>query len=783
MFGSDPRGRRTWRRPGTRESRQSARVLVREMRSRGVFASLLIAGVFWIAITSLFLLRKDVVPYRPNQYVPHDIVARVDFQFFDEARHDDQVKAARESSQRVYRAVPGDIWGKARDYLLSLPDLVRDRTPEELDPPLRNILDSGAITQLEQDSSGPARDQYQADVKQFINYARNHLTSPGQPLVILSQADRDEENRLPGQPRTALLLPPTADPDNPHPVGTETAASIDLSDVYGPQLPDSIRARLENYAKGFGLGLGSKIAQITAAELTQSPDYLLDEQATANQKNDAEKNVDPRDAYQAFGRSEVIVSGGNTLSVRDWQILNAENKAYHESLMGNVLKMWQYRLGLALLAGIVTLILCGYVARYQPRCVRNHARGIAMASLLISMLLLSQLAGIGNSSLYIFGIAPTIVAAMILTIAYDQRFALGMATIHTIIVTAALNQGLDFFMILWVGVLTACYLLDDIRTRSRLIEIGGASALAMIIVATAVGAVEMEPIQFIGSNCLYVGASGLAAGFVVLGILPFIEKAFRITTSMTLLELADASQPLLRRLALEAPGTYNHSLQVATLAEAAAESIHANSLLCRVGSYYHDIGKINKPDYFVENQMGGENRHLNLSPTLSLRIILSHVKEGVEMAKDYNLPTSILPIIQQHHGTTLVEYFYHQAVQQGDQQAEPGPKLSDTEFRYPGPKPKSKEAAIVMLCDAVESACRTLAEPTASRLEAKVHELARLRLEDGQFAECDLTMRDLEQIERALCKTLLGIYHGRIAYPSSETTASSAPIAPAARTA
>ena len=149
----------------------------------------------------------------------------------------------------------------------------------------------------------------------------------------------------------------------------------------------------------------------------------------------------------------------------------------------------------------------------------------------------------------------------------------------------------------------------------------------------------------------------MAVGFVVLGILPFIEKAFRITTSMTLLELADAIQPLLRRLSLEAPGTYNHSLQVATLAEAAAEAIGANSLLCRVASYYHDIGKINKPDYFIENQTDGENRHMNLSPSVSLLIIIGHVKDGIEMAKEYNLPTSMLPFIQQHHGTTLVEYF------------------------------------------------------------------------------------------------------------------------------
>ncbi len=323
-------------------------------------------------------------------------------------------------------------------------------------------------------------------------------------------------------------------------------------------------------------------------------------------------------------------------------------------------------------------------------------------------------------------------------------------------------------MILWVGVLTACYLLDEIRDRSKLIIVGGAAAAAMVIATAAVGAEEMEPMAFIWSNCLHVGAAGFAAGFVVLGILPFIEKAFRITTGMTLLELGDTSQPLLRRLALEAPGTYNHSLGVATLAEGAAESIRVNSLLCRVGSHYHDIGKINKPDYFVENQMGGENRHLNLSPTLSLRIIQGHVKDGIELAKEYNLPSSIQALIQQHHGTTVVEYFYSKAVRQSDQQPDAACPAA-TEFRYEGPKPRSKEAAIVMLCDVVESACRSLAEPTASRLEAKVHELARLRLEDGQFDDSDLTLSDLQRIERAIIKTLLGIYHGRIIYPSAVT--------------
>jgi putative nucleotidyltransferase with HDIG domain len=290
----------------------------------------------------------------------------------------------------------------------------------------------------------------------------------------------------------------------------------------------------------------------------------------------------------------------------------------------------------------------------------------------------------------------------------------------------------------------------------------------MMAATAAAGLINMDPLVFVGKNCLYTGAAGIATGFVVLGILPFIEKAFRITTSMTLLELADASHPLLRRLQMEAPGTYNHSLQVATIAEACAEAIGHNSLLCRVASYYHDVGKINKPDYFCENQSDGVNRHMNLSPSVSLLIIIGHVKDGVELAKEYHLPTSILPFILQHHGTTLVEFFYYQACTKKDQQASPDqPAISEVQYRYPGPRPRTKEIAIVMIADAVESATRAMQDPSASRIEALVHDLIMKRLLDQQFDDCDLTMRELQQIERTCVKSLLSIYHGRIAYPSS----------------
>jgi putative nucleotidyltransferase with HDIG domain len=248
---------------------------------------------------------------------------------------------------------------------------------------------------------------------------------------------------------------------------------------------------------------------------------------------------------------------------------------------------------------------------------------------------------------------------------------------------------------------------------------------------------------------------------------------------MSLLELADASQPLLRRLQAEAPGTHHHSQQVAILAEAAAEAIGANSLLCRVAAYYHDVGKINKADYFIENQSGGESRHINLNPSVSFYIITGHVKDGIELAREYNLPTSIIPFIQQHHGTTLVEYFYHQACTKQEKCEPDGPGIADHEYRYPGPKPRSRETAIVMLADAVESASRAMPEPTATRVQALVHDLAMRRLLDGQFDECDLTMRDLETIERTMMKTLFGIYHGRIAYPSMTTLLDANPAVPA----
>ena len=244
---------------------------------------------------------------------------------------------------------------------------------------------------------------------------------------------------------------------------------------------------------------------------------------------------------------------------------------------------------------------------------------------------------------------------------------------------------------------------------------------------------------------------------------------------MTLLELADASQPLLRRLAIERRAPTTTACRSRRSAEEAAEAIGANSLLCRVGSYYHDIGKINKADYFVENQAAGENRHLNLSPSVSLLIIIGHVKDGVELAREYNLPTKLFPFIQQHHGTTLVRVLLPPGVQHSSRPAgQPGGQRHAVSL--PGPKPKSKEMAIVMLADAVESATRAMAEPTASRIETLVHDLAMKRLLDGQFDECDLDMSDLERIERSACQNAARVFT-TVGWHIHQPASISAPVA------
>jgi putative nucleotidyltransferase with HDIG domain len=256
--------------------------------------------------------------------------------------------------------------------------------------------------------------------------------------------------------------------------------------------------------------------------------------------------------------------------------------------------------------------------------------------------------------------------------------------------------------------------------------------------------------------------SGILASALASMLLPALESLFKITTDIRLLELSNLNAPILRRLSVEAPGTYHHSLMVATLAENAAESIGANPLLARVASYYHDVGKVLKPEYFVENQSHGSNVHEELSPSMSCLVISAHVKEGVQMAKDLGLPQRIRDMIPQHHGTRVMSYFYRKAK---ESVAGENKEILEADFRYPGPKPLSKEAAILMLGDSVEAASRTLTDPDPEQIREMIDRLVEAVIGDGQLDDCDITLREIQLIKESFFKILTGIFHHRIDYP------------------
>jgi hypothetical protein len=340
-------------------------------------------------------------------------------------------------------------------------------------------------------------------------------------------------------------------------------------------------------------------------------------------------------------------------------------------------------------------------------------------------------------------------------------------------------------MVLSSGVVSVLATLR-VRRRSRLLRAGLYSGVAVCVLGfltSQIGPIVWLVPQLTDWSQIFIESivaigTGIMTAVIVSGSLPLLERAFRISTEISLLEMADLNHPLLRRLSMEAPGTYHHSLAMANLAEACAEKVGANSTLCRVAAYYHDIGKLVKPEYFVENIPSGVNPHDDLTPTMSALIILSHVKDGVDLALRNKLNSRLIEAIQQHHGTTLVEYFYQRACRQ-ERDARAGgslmkirpediPKVSEESFRYPGPKPQSVETVILGLADAAESASRSLERPTLQRLDDLVHDLMQDRIADGQYDEAPVTMAQLQEIAATLVSCLGSMHHTRIGYKKGD---------------
>jgi hypothetical protein len=422
---------------------------------------------------------------------------------------------------------------------------------------------------------------------------------------------------------------------------------------------------------------------------------------------------------------------------------------------------YQSMVAITLFAALLYAVIVLFFVRYRPGWGRDWRVILAVCLVLLVYSLLCRLFAVFADVNTLWGfLVPLALVGLTFSILLDRMVALFMVLTAGVLSGLLLKANFQLTLFVVLSGLLGALAIKEVRNRERIMLAGLEISPVIGLLALVTGALFRDVRFSLTAGAIGVG-NGVLSILLTLGFLPVLERISGITTPMRLLELASPDHPLMRELITKAPGTYSHSIIVANMAEAAAREVGADPLLARVGAYYHDIGKSRRPGFFVENQAPGCNGHERLKPNLSALVIAAHVKDGVEMAEEYRLPREIVDIIRQHHGTSLIRYFYARALQERGS----GDSVAESRFRYPGEKPQSKEAAIVMLADAIEAAAKAMAKPTPVKLEQLTRNLIRERLEDGQLSDSRLTLGDIEKIVQAFTRILSGMYHERVEYP------------------
>ena len=502
-----------------------------------------------------------------------------------------------------------------------------------------------------------------------------------------------------------------------------------------------------------------KKAMITVAQQSIVPNYFLDPEQTEQSRQEAIEAVQP----VMIREGQIIVEEGAMINREVMEQLRLAG------LLDEGFDAVPY-IGLALLV----ILLTGYLY-YFFQDVNSRVRSANTNLLILVLIYLSTLLVLKLSSLMqgielpgIAYIVPVAVGSMLIKMLFNEQLAIASSFLFGVCagvffngeITGPMNASLAFYVLM--SSLSGVFFLGKRNHRSNILKAG--LLVSLINIVSVAILLMLKNGQYSGIELsyhfLFAFVSGFLSSMLTLGLMPFFEAGFRIISTTRLIELSNPNHPLLRKILVETPGTYHHSVMVANLSEAACESIGANGLLARVGAYYHDIGKTKRPHFFIENQMNMENPHDKISPYLSKTIIVSHATDGAEMLRKHRLPKEIVDIAEQHHGTTLLKFFYYKASEQSDQQ------VSEAEFRYPGPRAQTKEAAVVGIADCIEAAVRSMNKPNPDTIELLVRKIITERLEDGQFDECDLSLRELDIVAKTILETLNGIFHSRIEYPT-----------------
>ena len=497
------------------------------------------------------------------------------------------------------------------------------------------------------------------------------------------------------------------------------------------------------------------------------PNIIYDKETTERRQQNRLDRV-PRNQGIML-KDEMIVDANQRITSDIYQKLSSLSIAI--SKLDKREKGWEKitsYLGRLMMVAVVISFFFTFLLTYRSY-IFSYWKLVLLISLIFAII-------IGLTELFVFRfelseyLIPISVAAMLLTILFDARIGF-MGTISITLLSGVLiGNNLEFIVTIIFISSVAMYMVRRLRTRSQFITTILAMMVASLFVVVAHGLYKGHVWPDMQIDLIYLMVASLLTPIITYGLIGIIEVTFGITTDLTLLELLDFNHPLLKRMQRDANGTFNHSIVVGNLAEACADAINARALLCRVGAYYHDIGKMVRPEYFIENQFSGENKHDGLTEAMSAKIIRNHVSEGLKLAEEYGLPKIVSDFIPMHHGTTRVEYFYRKALENSN-----GKAVDDQAFRYSGPKPNSKETGILMLCEAIEAAVRSIKEPDVSKIEEMLEKIFKKRLDEGQLDECPLTIDDLRKIkgeidgQTGMLPVLRGIYHIRIEYPEEQT--------------
>ena len=554
--------------------------------------------------------------------------------------------------------------------------------------------------------------------------------------------------------------------------GAQTIKEVNLNDLIAEEdLDTKVETRLKSVYY-FDRHLRQAIKFILLRHL--KPNVFFDSEEVEKRKETAKSNISP--VLKNVKKGQIIIRRGDPVSELQKLLLISQEKELKRNQSN--LNVWSNVLGNILFVSVFFIILVTYLHFHQPEIFSCNKRLFLLSTIIVTTLLMSKLlmlipVNLDKPFWDYFILLP--VGAVLIAILIDKELAILSSMIMSSLIAVFAGRSIPYIIILLFGSIIAVQITTGIAHRWKFLMAGvliGAANVFAVITISLLNLYSLENLSFkiIGYQALGAFTSGIACAVIADIYMPILEKIFNITTDFRLLELSDLNNPLLKLMVTEAPGTYHHSIMVSNMAEDAAAAIHANPLLAKVGGYFHDVGKITKPEYFVENTwFENESRHEKLFPTMSNLVITAHVKDGINLARKYRLPEVILDIIGEHHGTSLVYYFYKKAEKVSIAE---GNEISETDFRYTGPKPRSKEAGIIMLADATEAASHTLIKPTPGKIEDLVKDITNERIKDGQLDDCGLTLRDISTIKERFTHILTGILHKRIEYPDKNESGS-----------